>query len=102
MNESNWVGEAVLPEGAPEGPKWSADAGGCEGINHEEATAVSALKISRNNQLSQLYYAMVPQSSFLSPMEEKERFLSKTEVIQAVTKSTRAWVKEFVVKYLLW
>ena len=102
MNESNWLAEAVMPDDAAiSGRKWTPEFGGCEGINSAESSAVSPLKISRNLELSTLYNSMLPFISFLSQDEEKQKFLIKTEIIQAVTKSTKAWVLDFVAKYNL-
>ena len=101
LNESNWSAEAVVPDSDVEGRKWTAEFGGCEGINSIEATAISPLIVSRNLELSTLYNSMLPMATFLTQEEEKKKFLIKTEVIQAVTKSTKGWIKDFVVKYNL-
>ena len=102
FNESNWEGEAVVPDDKIEGKKWSPDQGGCEGINHIEAPIVPPLKIYRNNELNKLYSAQIPHGSFLDPLEEKERFLSKVAIMQSVIKSTKLWINNFVVGYNLW
>jgi len=95
------IGEAVLPpEVTAEGAKyWSPAEGGCEGINHAEAARVPTLKISRNHELAKLYDSFIPYSSFLTPAEEKNRFLSKAAIMKSVSKSTKLWVSDFVVKY---
>ena len=91
----------MKPDDVP-GKKWSAEEGGCEGIEHADAPRIPTLTIHRNHELSHLYYDKLPMSAFLSQEQERDRFLSRVSVMQAVIKSTRAWVKDFVVKYTLW
>ena len=101
FNDSNWKEEACVPDDTKDGKKWSAETGGCEGINHVDATTVDLLKISRNFELSSLYTKFGPTPSIMTQDEERSKFLQKTEIMKAVTKSTRVWVKDFVVKYNL-
>jgi len=99
VNESTWLAEAVIPDGALEGRKWTYEDAGCEGINSNEAVTVSPLVISRNTRLSTLYGSMLHTNQILKENEEKENFVTKAEIIQAVTKSTKGWVQDFIVKY---
>jgi Fe-S-cluster containining protein len=106
FNETTWNAEAVLPD-----KKWTASEGGCEGIinNRGEAGAVdnalqSPTVIHRNKALYEYYTDAFP---FMrgggggGKDVDKSRVLSKVEVILAVIKSTKAWVKDFVIKYAL-
>jgi Fe-S-cluster containining protein len=95
---SEFNDEGVLPDGmgGPSAKHWSPRDGGCEGINHENATLVSAKNIYRNLELYKSYTELFP---FMANGDDKNRLLGALDVVHAVTKSTRAWVNEFVVKY---
>ena len=90
FNESAWVGEACVPDDAEVGRKWSAETGGCEGINHVDASAVDPLTIIRNLELSSLYDKFGPTPSMMNQDAERSKFLQKTETMKAVIKCTKA------------
>lgn len=89
--------EGVLPdgEGGPSAKHWTPEAGGCEGVNGG-AAAVPPVVVQRNLQLYNSYLAAFP---FMGTTDDLARLLSSVEVIQAVVRSTRAWVTDFVLKY---
>ena len=94
-NESAWLEEAVDIE---KGKVWTPENGGCEGINHKDAPIVPVKTIFRNNELYKMYNSVFP---FISSGDDKNRLLAKTGVIRGVVRSTREWVKDFVIKYNL-
>jgi len=96
-NQAEWNSEAVVPDEEP-GKHWSADKGGCEGINHKESDLVSPQTIYRNYELYRLYNDAFP---FLSTGTDAERLLTKAGVVQGIIKSTREWVKSTVIKHQL-
>jgi len=98
FNSSAFTAQAVMPDDAPSGPYWSATAGGCEGINHANATKVSPKQIHRN---AALYEAYTDQFPFMESGDDKQRLLGKLGVISNVVKASRAWVSDFVLRYNL-
>jgi len=94
-NESAWLEEAVDIE---KGKVWTPENGGCEGILHADAPIVPAKTIHRNHELYKLYNNVFP---FISSGDDNNRLLAKTGVIRGVVRSTREWVKDFVIKYNL-
>jgi Fe-S-cluster containining protein len=94
-NESAWLEEAVDIE---KGKLWTPENGGCEGINHKDAPIVPVKTIHRNHELYKMYNDVFP---FISSGDDKNRLLAKTGVIRGVVRSTREWVKDFVIKYNL-
>ena len=94
-NETAWIDESVDIE---KGKLWTPENGGCEGINHKDAPIVAVKTIHRNHELYKMYNNVFP---FLSSGDDKNRLLAKTGVIKGVVKSTKEWVKDFVIKYNL-
>lgn len=99
-NESTWNAEAL-----PEGESWTPERGGCEGVNSKDLdkSKQSPTVIHRNKALYEYYTDAFP---FMRGKEDggesdRSRLLSKVSLIQAIVKSTKAWVKDFVVKYSL-
>lgn len=95
-NETTWVRSAELP--------WNPETGGCEGINHINATSVPSETVWRNKALYDTYtdaFPYQPAGSVGAAEEDKNRLLGQLGVIAGVVKSTRAWVKDFVVKHVL-
>ncbi len=110
LNESAYSNEAVTPDFIAEGRHWSAAEGGCEGINNvmveSHESKQSSVEIHRNKNLYEEYIDTFPFLSSNNDDDAKEhldrdRLLDKVNLIQAVRDSTRAWVKDFVVKYEL-
>jgi hypothetical protein len=102
MNESNWMNEAVLPDESPLPSSsnkryWSHEKGGCEGINHAEASLVNSTVIHRNKEKYQIYIDSFP---FMGT-DDRSRLLERASMIKSVVRSTKAWVQDFVLKYSL-
>lgn len=102
-NESTWNAEAI-----PEGQTWTAANGGCEGVNlkqtEDEGSSVqSPTVIHRNKALYEYYTDAFPfmRGKADSSDTDKSRLVSKVSLISAIVRSTKAWVKHFVVKYAL-
>ena len=107
-NESTWNAEAI-----PEGKTWTPSSGGCEGINLKQeegagdqdgdSSIQSPTVIHRNKALYEYYTDAFPfmRGKADSGETDKSRLLSKVSLISAIVKSTKAWVKNFVVKYAL-
>lgn len=97
FNETTWARSGELP--------WNHMMGGCEGINHTNATAVPSETVWRNLALYDTYTDAFPYQpaggAGVSTEDEKSRLLGQLAVIQGVVRSTRAWVKDFVVKHVL-
>eukprot|EP01038_Epipyxis_sp_PR26KG_P011266 gene11266-15115_t len=96
-----WLEEAVIPEDQPILPnsnnkRWSVENGGCEGINHQNATKVDSITIHRNHELYKSYNDAFPMMVF---GDDKSKLFAKADVIQRVIKSSKAWVQDFVIKY---
>jgi hypothetical protein len=51
---------AVVPDEDPAGPHWTAEDGGCEGINHPEAPLVPLVEIRRRLLMQEAYYRRFP------------------------------------------
>lgn len=98
FNSSSFDAQAVAPDDAPVGPYWSAKNGGCEGINHANSTVVETSVIARNSALYDTYIDSFP---FMASGDDRQRLLDKVDIIKRIAKSTKAWVKEFVLKYSL-
>ncbi|KAJ1430089.1 hypothetical protein B484DRAFT_396069 [Ochromonadaceae sp. CCMP2298] len=115
-NADAWAVEAVLPEegsavlapglgdGTNTNPpkeaqrKWSAEDGGCEGINNKDAPIVPPITIHRNKQLYNLYNADFP---YAKAGNDRQKLLSTFDVVQRVISSTKKWVDQFVIGYNL-
>eukprot|EP01040_Poterioochromonas_malhamensis_P011595 gene11595-12647_t len=92
-----WKKEIVVPENKP-GNHWNPKDGGCEGIDHENATSIPSKKIFINKQLFELYHQAFP---ILQTPHDKERLILKFDVMKNIILSTKEWVKQFVIKYNL-
>ena len=77
-NESTWLSEAVVPD-EYEGKHWDPSNGGCEGINHENATIVPKLSIARNLELYGISQDAFP---FTTTGDDKNRLLVKASIIK--------------------
>lgn len=97
MDKNAWDSEAAVPDDT-NGRHWSAEEGGCEGINHKDAPVVKASTILRNMQLYQTYLDTFP---FMKTGDDESRLFLKTDVIQGVLRSTRAWIDDVVIRYNL-
>lgn len=97
MNESNWSGEAVVPDDE-EGLHWNARDGGCEGINHKDAVLVPPQKIVQNLNWYEAYMSTFP---YAKTGEDRSRFETKASIVKGVIRSTKTWVSDFVIRYNL-
>lgn len=94
-----WQDEAVVPDDSElPGRKWDHDRGGCEGLEGAMAPVVSTTHIYRNSQLYDSYMDSFP---FTFSGDDRSRLLAKAEIMQGVTRATRAWVEKFVIGYQL-
>jgi len=102
FNRTSYDAQAVQPDDAPTGPYWSSATGGCEGINHANATApVPSTTIYRNSALYDTYTGAFPFMGSSPGDGDRQRLLSRIGLISGVSRSTRAWVQDFVLKYNL-
>lgn len=76
-DESSWEDESVVPDDQP-GKHWSAAAGGCEGINHNDAKLVTPDVISRNMRAYKSYMDAFP---FTNTGDDENRIITKADVI---------------------
>ena len=98
FNSSTFNSQAVVPDDSSAGPHWSAATGGCEGINHVNSTRVSSTIVYRNSALYETYTDSFP---FMNSGDDRSRLLSRLGLISGVSRSSRAWVQDFVLKYSL-
>ena len=98
FNRTAFNSQAVMPDDSPAGPHWSAATGGCEGINHVNSTRISNTIVYRNSALYETYTDSFP---FMNSGDDRSRLLSRLGLISGVTRSSRAWVQDFVLKYSL-
>ena len=111
MNQHEWAKESVVPDNIDltiinqgiQGNSnlrrhWTAEEGGCEGIENQEAGLVPPHKINWNKELYELYHSTFP---FFETGDDRNRLIAKVDLIDRVVKTTRRWVKEFVVGYNL-
>lgn len=76
---------------------WTAEDGGCEGINHSEAPVVAAPSVHLNQQLYIAYHKTFPKEIYQEQSSdvEKEQLLQKLHVIQVTRKHTKIKKKFF-------
>ena len=96
-NVSEWEKEAVVPDNE-NGKHWTPEEGGCEGINHQDASLVAPTTIHRNHELYKAYNDVFP---IMFSGDDRNRLLAKAEVIQGIIRSTKEWVKQVVIKLSL-
>ncbi len=73
-----WKKEIVVSENKS-GKHWNPKDGGCEGIDHENATSIPSKKIFINKQLFELYHQAFP---ILQTHHDKERLILKFDVMK--------------------
>lgn len=97
-SQEAFLNESVSPDHVNDAATkhWTPDNGGCEGIQHKDAVRVPARSVYRNLELYKAYIESFP---FMNSGDDRNRLINAAEVIAAVVKSTRAWVKHFVIKY---
>ena len=77
-NKNQWLEEAVVPLDNPEGKHWNIKDGGCEGINHANASIVPTAYIHQNYELYKLYNKNFPVTStgrYLGSLFDKNKYL---------------------------
>lgn len=83
MNVNKWKDERVVP---PEetGKHWSVSQGGCEGIEHKDATVVATDTIYLNSKLYEMYSDRFP-TSFLSNHSNTTDFINAVKAMKVTS-----------------